>query len=87
MPDVEQQFETMRQVRHVDCTTATRGPPPRGLSNAHAYRQHTSMKDEIAHHKLLVDLHKSLISPQTLTEEDLWGMLWEDSPWHGSPGG
>ena len=44
-------------------------------------------EDEIRHHKLLVDLHKALIEPETLTEEHVWDMLWRDSPWHGSPGG
>jgi rubrerythrin len=44
-------------------------------------------EDEIAHHKLLVDLHKTLVAPQTLEDEALWDMLWKDSPWHGSPGG
>ena len=44
-------------------------------------------EDELGHHKLLVDLHKALIEPETLTEEALWDSLWADSPWHGSPGG
>ena len=42
--------------------------------------------DEVRHHRLLVDLHKALIEPQTLTEEVLWELLWRDSPWHGAPG-
>ncbi len=44
-------------------------------------------EDELVHHKLLVDLQKALIEPETLTEDHLWDMLWADSPWHGSPGG
>ena len=44
-------------------------------------------EDELRHHKLLVDLHRALIEPETLTEEHVWDMLWLDSPWHGSPGG
>ena len=44
-------------------------------------------EDELGHHKLLVELHKALIEPETLTEDAVWDMLWGDSPWHGSPGG
>jgi rubrerythrin len=44
-------------------------------------------EDEVRHHKLLLDLHKALIEPETLTEEAIWESLWRDSPWHGTPGG
>jgi rubrerythrin len=44
-------------------------------------------EDEIRHHKLLHDLHKAIIEPETLTEDMLWDIMWKDSPWHGSPGG
>ncbi len=44
-------------------------------------------EDEIKHHKLLHDLYKAVIEPETLTEDMLWEIMWKDSPWHGSPGG
>jgi len=44
-------------------------------------------EDEVRHHKLLQDLHKALIEPETLTDEAIWESLWRDSPFHGTPGG
>ncbi|MGY5876016.1 MAG: hypothetical protein RTU30_09740 [Candidatus Thorarchaeota archaeon] len=44
-------------------------------------------EDEIRHHSLLKELHKTVVEPETLTEDMVWDMLWKDSPWHGSPGG
>ncbi|TFG13868.1 ferritin-like domain-containing protein [Candidatus Thorarchaeota archaeon] len=44
-------------------------------------------EDEIKHHNLLKELHKTVISPETLTEDMIWDTFWKDSPWHGSPGG
>jgi len=43
--------------------------------------------DEERHHSLLKRIHKWIIQPQTLTEDDLWDMFWKDSMFHGSPGG
>jgi rubrerythrin len=44
-------------------------------------------EDEVRHHALLKELHKAVVEPETLTEDDIWDILWKDSPWHGSPGG
>jgi rubrerythrin len=44
-------------------------------------------EDEIRHHQLLLELRKTVIEPETLTQDDIWDMIWRDSPWHGSPGG
>ncbi|MFX0108807.1 MAG: ferritin family protein [Candidatus Hodarchaeota archaeon] len=44
-------------------------------------------EDELRHHALLKELHKAVVEPETLTEDDIWDILWKDSPWHGSPGG
>lgn len=44
-------------------------------------------EDEVRHHALLKELHKAVVEPETLTENDIWDILWKDSPWHGSPGG
>jgi rubrerythrin len=44
-------------------------------------------EDEIRHHQLLLELHKAVIEPETLTQDDIWDLMWRDSPWHGSPGG
>ncbi|MHA2426233.1 MAG: ferritin-like domain-containing protein [Candidatus Thorarchaeota archaeon] len=44
-------------------------------------------EDEYRHHALLKELHKTVVEPETLTEDMIWDMMWRDSPWHGSPGG
>ena len=44
-------------------------------------------EDEFRHHALLKELHKTVVEPETLTEDMIWDMMWRDSPWHGSPGG
>ena len=44
-------------------------------------------EDELRHHALLKELHKTIVEPETLTEDMHWDMMWRDSPWHGSPGG
>ncbi len=44
-------------------------------------------EDEIRHHRLLVELRKTVIEQETLTEEMIWDMFWRDAPWHGGPGG
>jgi len=44
-------------------------------------------EDELRHHALLKELHKAVVEPETLTEDDIWDILWKDTPWKGSPGG
>lgn len=43
--------------------------------------------DEIKHHRLLVDIKENIVEKYKLTEENIWDMVWKDSPWHGTPGG
>ncbi|MBA7539321.1 hypothetical protein ES705_31600 [subsurface metagenome] len=47
----------------------------------------TILKDEIRHHKILKTIHETIVKKETLTEEALWQMMWDDSVSHGSPGG
>ncbi|MFW9788354.1 MAG: ferritin family protein [Candidatus Thorarchaeota archaeon] len=44
-------------------------------------------EDEFRHHALLKELHQAVIEPETLTEDDIWDVMWKDTPWKGSPGG
>ncbi|MEB3760094.1 MAG: ferritin-like domain-containing protein [Desulfurococcales archaeon] len=44
-------------------------------------------EDEAKHHALLVDIEKNIAEKEALKEEDVWELVWKDSPWHGSPGG
>jgi rubrerythrin len=45
------------------------------------------LTDELRHHALLKTLLEIIVKGETITEEDWWKMLWEDVPFHGSPGG
>ncbi|MCK4849414.1 MAG: ferritin-like domain-containing protein [Candidatus Heimdallarchaeota archaeon] len=45
------------------------------------------LNDEIRHHALLKRIHKMIVEKETLTEQDLWDLTWQDSISHGSPGG
>lgn len=44
-------------------------------------------EDEVRHHALLKELHKTIVEPETLTEDMIWDAMWKDTPWKGSPGG
>lgn len=43
--------------------------------------------DEVRHHKLLLSLQKKIAEAETLTEADVWEMVWKDVAYHGAPGG
>ena len=43
--------------------------------------------DEIRHHAMLKTVLEIIVHAETITEADWWKLLWEDSPFHGTPGG
>ena len=45
------------------------------------------LKDEITHHSMLRRVHEIIVKRHTLTESDLWDMIWRDVAFHGTPGG
>ena len=45
------------------------------------------LADERRHHALLKEVLEIIVHGETITEADWWKMLWEDVPFHGSPGG
>jgi len=45
------------------------------------------LTDEKRHHALLKMVLEIIVHGETITEDDWWKMLWEDVPFHGSPGG
>jgi rubrerythrin len=45
------------------------------------------LTDEKRHHALLKGVLETIVHGETITENDWWKMLWEDVPFHGSPGG
>ena len=45
------------------------------------------LADERRHHGLLKKVLEIIVHGETITEADWWKMLWEDVPFHGTPGG
>ena len=45
------------------------------------------LTDERKHHELLKMVLEIIVHGETITEADWWKLLWEDAPFHGSPGG
>ena len=45
------------------------------------------LADERRHHDLLKKVLEIIVHGETITEADWWKMLWEDVPFHGTPGG
>jgi rubrerythrin len=45
------------------------------------------LADEIRHHAMLKMVLEIIVHGETITEEDWWKLLWENAPFHGSPGG
>lgn len=45
------------------------------------------LNDEVKHHAMLKMVLEIIVHGETITESDWWNMLWEGSPFHGSPGG
>lgn len=43
--------------------------------------------DEKRHHALLKGVLDIIVHGETITEADWWKMLWEEVPFHGTPGG
>ena len=44
-------------------------------------------EDELRHHELLQKLYKMVVEAETLTEDDLWDLVWKDTTFRGGPGG
>ena len=45
------------------------------------------LSDEIRHHTLLKKVLEILVRGETITDSDWWDVLWENVPFHGTPGG
>ena len=45
------------------------------------------LSDEKRHHILLKQVLDIIVHGETITEDDWWQLLWENSPFHGAPGG
>jgi hypothetical protein len=45
------------------------------------------LTDEKRHHAMLKTVLEIIVKGETITEADWWKMLWENVPFHGSPGG
>jgi rubrerythrin len=45
------------------------------------------LEDEKRHHDLLQKVLNILIKGETITDKDWWDVMWENVPFHGTPGG
>ena len=45
------------------------------------------LEDEVRHHAMLKMTLEIIVHGETITEDDWWKLLWEESPFHGAPGG
>lgn len=45
------------------------------------------LMDERRHHAMLKTVLEIIVRGETITEDDWWKLLWEESPFHGAPGG
>jgi rubrerythrin len=52
-----------------------------------AFLLQSILADEKKHHELLKMVLEIIVHGETITEADWWKLLWEDVPFHGTPGG
>ena len=45
------------------------------------------LADEVRHHALLKKVLEILVKGETITDNEWWEILWENVPFHGTPGG
>lgn len=45
------------------------------------------LEDEKRHHTLLQKVLEILVKGETITDQDWWDVIWENVPFHGTPGG
>lgn len=45
------------------------------------------LADEFRHHDLLKKVLEILVKGETITDADWWDVMWENVPFHGTPGG
>ncbi len=45
------------------------------------------LEDEKRHHDLLQKVLNIIIKGETITDKDWWDVMWENVPFHGTPGG
>jgi bacterioferritin (cytochrome b1) len=45
------------------------------------------LEDETRHHALLEKVLNILVKGETITDKDWWDVMWENVPFHGTPGG
>jgi bacterioferritin (cytochrome b1) len=45
------------------------------------------LSDEKRHHRLLKKVLKILVTGETITDNQWWDIIWENVPFHGTPGG
>jgi rubrerythrin len=52
-----------------------------------AFLLNSILMDERRHHAMLKTVLEIIVRGETITDDDWWKLLWEESPFHGAPGG
>lgn len=52
-----------------------------------AFLLNSILSDERRHHEMLKQMLDVIVRGETITEDDWWKLLWEEVPFHGTPGG
>ena len=52
-----------------------------------AFLLNSILADEKRHHTMLKAVLEIIVHGETITEADWWELLWENAPFHGTPGG
>ena len=60
---------------------------PSAENNKAKFLLNIILTDEKRHHAMLKTVLEIIVRAETISEDDLWELLWEGSPFHGAPGG
>lgn len=87
----EEDFESIEEVikKHVEVETRMMTEAKNLLASEEDIRVQHLLKeifeDEVKHHNLMKRLLDLVIKRETLFEQDVWDILWSDTPGHGAP--
>jgi rubrerythrin len=87
----EEDFDLIEEVinKHIEVETHMMTEAKNLLASEEDVRIQHLLKeifeDEVKHHNLMKRLLDVIIKRETLFEEDVWDILWSDTPGHGAP--
>lgn len=89
----DEEFNQLKTItkKHVDMENATIKQLKDAVNKAKnkkvKFLLQSIAEDEDKHHKLLKMIMELIVREESITEEDLWKILWKNTPFHGTPGG